>query len=370
MAQKRSRRPWGSITEMQRGKKYVVRWVENTDAGRKRRSRTIYGTAAEASRFLAIKEVERGLEHRAPTVSEAVEAWYLPWLTQRLETGAVKPASARLYTNVWNRLGEPRWGKVPIDRIKPAEWQEWLLQQNKSNARYCTIVLRKTLDIAVRNDAITENVLRREYDMPVRQEQRKVRDVYDLAQAERVLDMVMGTPAEAPFILMCFGGLRVGESLAVRCDEVRSETVGGVMFAVVPVRRRLNHRGRAPMPDGDLKTAQSLREAIVPGPYAARLLELRDVQPFEWLAAMPDGWPPTQHTLRYQFARTLGTEAIPLSNLRASWRTIGEFEWRVPSDTLEVLMGHALPGVSGRHYVRPKTTDLMRSFAEAYCKHV
>lgn len=48
MPRKARRRAWGSVTEAARGKKYVLRWVENTPQGRRRRSRTVYGTYREA----------------------------------------------------------------------------------------------------------------------------------------------------------------------------------------------------------------------------------------------------------------------------------------------------------------------------------
>ena len=57
---------------------------------------------------------------------------------------------------------------------------------------------------------------------------------------------------------------------------------------------------------------------------------------------------------------------IPFSNLRNSWRTFAQFEWRIPGDTLEILMGHVLPGVTGKHYLRPSDDDLLMSFADAY----
>ena len=48
MPRKKQRRAWGSVTEIKRGKKYVLRWMENTPDGRKRKTRTVYGTYREA----------------------------------------------------------------------------------------------------------------------------------------------------------------------------------------------------------------------------------------------------------------------------------------------------------------------------------
>lgn len=64
--------------------------------------------------------------------------------------------------------------------------------------------------------------------------------------------------------------------------------------------------------------------------------------------------------------RKLG--GIPFASLRNSWRTFAQFEWGVGYDTLELLMGHKLPGVTGQHYLRPSTEQLAEDFAAAYVK--
>ena len=60
-----------------------------------------------------------------------------------------------------------------------------------------------------------------------------------------------------------------------------------------------------------------------------------------------------------------GIEHIPWSNLRNSWRTIAEVELRLPWVLIEMLMGHALPGVSGRHYIRPTAEQVVRAAFDA-----
>lgn len=50
MTKKQRRRVWGSVTEMRRGKKYVLRWMQNTPQGRRRKTKTVYGTYREAWR--------------------------------------------------------------------------------------------------------------------------------------------------------------------------------------------------------------------------------------------------------------------------------------------------------------------------------
>lgn len=369
MPRRARRRSWGSVTEVQRGKRYIVRWMENTDAGRKRRSKTLRCTAAEASRFLAMKEVEHGTERRTPTFGEVYAMWYRPWLERRLEAGMIKPATFERYTEVWENVCAGRWGKVPVDRLRPNGFQSWLLEQNKGNAKLAVIVMRKMLDLAMRDGHVASNALRGDYDMPTVTTKSKPKGVYTLAEAMEGLEAVRGTSIEVPYILACFGGLRVGESCGVRTDDLGAGESDGVRFATVNVVRQMGYSGTEPVAENDLKTKLSVRTALVPEPYCDRLFAIaarREADGSGWMADRGDGLPMNKTTLAYRINKAFGERAIPPSNLRASWRTFGEFNWNIPYDTLEILMGHALKGVSGKHYIRPSIDVLMHSFAEPY----
>ena len=72
---------------------------------------------------------------------------------------------------------------------------------------------------------------------------------------------------------------------------------------------------------------------------------------------------------RGQLAHAWAAESgnpVPFQNLRNSWRTFAQLEWGIGSDTLELLMGHKLPGTTGAHYMRPKGDTLARRFAEEF----
>lgn len=366
MTARARRRSWGSVTEVTRGKKYVIRWMENTPRGRMRRSKTIWGTSMDASRELALREVAHSTERRVPTIGEVYELWYLPWLERRLANGKIKQNTYDSYTATWKNVIAPKWSNVPIDSVKPQAYQDWLLSLNKGNASISVIVLRKALDIAVRNECIEHNVFRSEYDMPTTTTRKKKLDVYDIEQAESVLDKLHGTSIEVPFILACFGGCRVDESLAVKTCEVERIELDGVVFAAVSIKRQMGYTGHVPTADGELKTRASERIALIPEPYCHRLFDIMEGSSSEWTSDRGDGLPMNKSAFLKKFTALVGEESIPLSNLRASWRTFAYYTWNVPADTLEQLMGHALPGVSGQHYIRANVYDLAHSFATPY----
>lgn len=365
--QKKRRRAWGSITEVDPGRRYVLRWVENTPQGRKRRSCTFRGTYREADLELSRLQVEHADsgDRPVPTVGKAYEMWLAPWVDRSVEAGKMKEGTRQMYLRSWSRAIAPRWEGVPLDSIQPADVQEWLLGLPLGSARHAIVAFRKLLDFAVMYEVVDGNKLRIPYEMPAKARERS-HDVYGLAEAEEVLVRVAGSPVEAPYILACFGSARTGESLGVKAREVRREESHGIVVAVVPILRRMADRGDLPLPDGDLKSRQSERTLVIPEPYGARLLEIaekRIAAGVEWLADRGDGLPMNRGSLGHLWRRVPGS--IPFSNLRNSWRTFAQYEWGVDGDTLELLMGHVIPTVTGRHYLRPSVDDLVEAVASA-----
>lgn len=372
MPRKRAKRrsPWGSITEVEPGRKYVLRWVENTPQGRVRRSHTLRGTYAEASLWLDRKHVEcaDAGDRPVPTFGKAYAMWFEPWLSRRVADGKAKERTRSCYEGAWRLHVEPRWGSVPIDSLRPEDAQEWLLGLPAGIAQHALTVMRRILDFAVRYEVVPTNKMRIPYEMPTAKVRGRSRDVLALADADSMFRRLRGAVCEAPFILACFGSARTGEALGVRADEIGRAESHGLVLATVPIVRRMDAGGSLPLPDGDLKTPQSERTLVIPEPYGTRLLEIaeqRRADGVEWLADRCDGLPMAKAALRRTWMREAGADAIPFANLRNSWRTFAKFEWRVDDDTLELLMGHVIPTVTGRHYLRPNVPDLVESVARA-----
>ena len=110
MPRKARRRAWGSVTEAARGKKYVLRWVENTPQGRRRRSRTVYGTYREACNELAKIQATRCDQRAAPTVGQLYEARYLPWLERKYDGS--ESGTPKNDQRAWKNYCAPRWSGV------------------------------------------------------------------------------------------------------------------------------------------------------------------------------------------------------------------------------------------------------------------
>ena len=370
MPRKARRRAWGSITEASRGRKYVLRWVQNTEQGRKRKTKTFYGTYREACMELDRIHVERADDSPTMTIGAVYEKWYLPWLRRRVESGATKEGTLLRYTDCWNNVIRQRWQNVPVDSTPPLSIQKWLMTLSKGNANTAVVVLRKVMDFAVQYEVVGTNKFRNRYEMPTRTGTRKPEKTLGMAEAVEMLERVHGTEVEAPYILAMFGSARPGEACGPRASEVSIVEARGIRLAVVPIARRVGITGKDPYPDGDLKTPQSVRSIVIPEPFGTRLYSIaqeRMAGGVEWLTACPDGQIMNLNDLRYRWRSISGGE-VPPSNLRISWRTVAQYEWGLDYDTCEILMGHKLTGVTGQHYLKPSVEQLADKVAEAYTK--
>lgn len=205
MPRKKQRRSWGSVTEVKRGKKYVLRWLETTPEGRKRKTETVYGTYREAcNRLDAIHAdvMTRGDDRRVMTIGEVAEKWWLPEIEDRLASGSLKPATARSYTLSWSAHVKERWGNVPCDKVRQGDVQDWLDTLTKATAKISIVVAQRIMDIAVMREESNVNKFRAKYRIPTAGATR-TKDVLTQDEAEAVLARLRGSTLEAPFIMQC-----------------------------------------------------------------------------------------------------------------------------------------------------------------------
>lgn len=122
---------------MARGKKYVLRWVEEHAEAGAARSRTVYGTYREACNELAKIQATRCDERTMPTVGQLYESRYLPWLERKYEGS--ESSTPNSYKRAWDSVCARRWADVPIDQIKPLEVQGWLDGMAYGNAHWALV---------------------------------------------------------------------------------------------------------------------------------------------------------------------------------------------------------------------------------------
>lgn len=365
-----ARSDWGSVTEVERGRRYRLRYWAETPDGYRRVSETVRGTRRQATDLLAQRRVEHSADAPCPTVRYAYERWWLPRAEARLASGDLARNTFDNYATRWRRDVGPRFGDVPCDGVRPMDVQRWLDPMTQKPAVDSLALLRQVLDLAATYDVVSENVARRRYAMPRRHEDRKD-GAYALPELDAIARAARGMRSEAAIILMCFGSCRTGESLGVRPSEVAPARSHGLALATARIVRQVNSDSSL-SPDGVLKNPQSVRTVVVPPPWAARLLELAGEA-----AARGDAWlcddgchrPLSQNRMRAEWSAAVAAACLPARQPRAarrSWETYMRWDMRVERSMVEQMMGHALPGVTGAHYDRPDAARFVDVVAEAF----
>lgn len=370
MAAKSRRRSWGSITSKGRGT-YVLRWMQNTPEGRKRCTKTVHGTYREACLELDRLHVELAEDAPVPTVGRAWELWASSWLDRAEASGRLSTRTVEAYRRAWRLHVEPRWGRCPVTQVAPYAVQEWLLTMTPAVADQNLKTLRLVYRQAARWTGCPDPVNGMTYEMPTGGPTRDKR-IYTGAELRAVADHLAGSCVEAPYLLASAGGLRTGEALGVKASEVERIEDAGLVYVAIDVVRQMPTSGIEPLPDGELKTSSSLRTVVIPPPVSVRLMELADAA-WLWVADRGDGLPMSRDTLRHRWDKVMAdapVPRIPFSNLRTSWRTAMTEELHMPWEVCEQLMGHALPGVSGQHYLRPTRDQQVRAALDAFREHL
>ena len=363
---RRMRAAWGSMAEVSPGVWRIRYWGKDPSTGEyRRRSRTVRGSRVDAERERASLMVEHSGEAPCPTVGQVWERWHLPALGRRVEEGDLSPQTLQQYLSGWRRHVAPRWADVPCDAVRPLEVQQWLSSLGANQARGALDVLRPVLDYAVRYGLAASNPARERYVMPSRSTARTMdRAVWTLPELGEVWREVMGEWFEAAFLLAAFGGLRVGEALGVMGGDVS----GCHGCALVEVRRQVTNRGEGV--SERLKNRQSRRAVAVPGRAGARLLLLAGASGGGWLSGDGMGGPSSQDRLGDSWARAVPDGMRhPFRNLRNSWETNARWSLGLDHWGIEVMLGHVAPGVTGRHYDRPRPDMIAAVVAEAYAAH-
>lgn len=138
MTRKQRRRAWGSITEAKRGKKYILRWQENTPRGRKRKTMTVYGTYREACAELDRIHVERADDKPVPTIAQAYGTWLEPTMAAQVAAGTLAPNTHSLVTRSWPNYVGPAGARCRSTSCAPCTCRNdsWLSPQQRQTLRY------------------------------------------------------------------------------------------------------------------------------------------------------------------------------------------------------------------------------------------
>lgn len=277
MARKRRGKGEGSITQLPDG-----RWQARLTywEGGRRRRKAFYGkTRAEARAKLmaALADLQRGLP--VPPERQSVGEFLERWLKD-VVAPSVRPRTFASYSQLVRRHLLPTLGRVRLVRLTAQDIQACLNQKRQEGlsartVQYLHAILRRALGQAEKWGLVARNVARL-VDAP-----KVVRpEVKPLAPEDvrRLLDAARGDSLEALYVVAIAVGLRQGELLGLRWQDVDLER--GLLSVRVQLQR-INGKLQLTEP----KSSRSKRTVQLPAVALKALREHRARQLEERLRA-------------------------------------------------------------------------------------
>jgi len=215
------------------------RWQARYQAGSKRKY--IYGkTRAEVARKLneAISEVNRGLvyDDKGITVERHIEDWLAA------SKSSVRISTWERYEQICRKHIVPEVGHLKLRNLTPMIvqdlYQEKLKVLSPRTVIYIHVTLHRALSLAVRWNLVPRNVTDL-VDAP-RVLKKQIMPLTD-EEVNTLFETVRGNPLEALYILGVTSGLRKGELLGLKWNDINFDT------RTLQVKRSLSQTKEGPM---------------------------------------------------------------------------------------------------------------------------
>ncbi len=206
----------------------------------------------------AQQENEKGLLPTGP--KQRLGEYLIRWLETTHKPPMVKHSTYTQYRSAINNHLVPSLGKVFLHKLTVQQVQAFYAQKAQEGLKPNTIsvihgVLHEALENAVKWNLLSRNVV------SLASVPRKTRyEVHPLSasDAQKLIQAVRGSKIEALLIIAVTTGLRRGELLALRWDDVNLEQ------GVLHVRRTMNRIAGYGFVESDPKTKTSHRRVMLP----------------------------------------------------------------------------------------------------------
>lgn len=280
--------------------------------GRRRRryvTRPTRGAVAREVRRLVI-EAEQG--RLSPTKTPTVAQWLETYLRE-VAAPSLRPGTLDGYRNHIRQHLVPALGHYRLDKLRASHVAEFyrvkLQTMAPASVRRLHAVLRRALNVAVRWQVIPANPVAVVDPPPLKQAEVKP---FSREEAREFMAAVRGHRLEARWLLGIVCGLRQGEALGLRWDDL------DLNAGVLRVRQALQYR-----PGGGLvfvlpKTARS-RRSVPLGSFMVSVLGEHAKRQAEERAAAGDRWVDSGLV----FTTRIGTPISPRNDYRAFRALLG-----------------------------------------------
>ncbi len=232
----------------------------NADGKRRYHNKTIHGTKKEAEKYLGqvLRDRDMGIyaEPSKQTLGEYLDQWL-----EKVAKPRVMPRTFSSYSGLVNSYIRPGLGDRRLDKLNPLDIQELYNDMQERGlsprtVRYVHAVLHSALDQAMKWGLLVRNVTEL-VDLPRRK--RKEMRCLSPDEARAFMETAKEERWGLLFLLMLTTGLRPGEALGLRWNDVDFENKRlYVRYTLVRVRNQKSWKLEEP------KTSKSRRTVPLP----------------------------------------------------------------------------------------------------------
>lgn len=220
----------GSVYQEKNGR-WVAALTLTPDANGKRRvKRLVRKTRQLANRALIDLQIEHSKKTLTLRSNETVEQFSERWLVEVIPLRGLKPSTLSNYQQMIHYYIRPILGSKRLSDLKSQHvlnlvngLKERGLSTN--TIRRARSILHNMLETAVEEDLLSKNpVVRTSFIKKSVDEISRVQKSYSTQEVSRALEILRGSQYEGPFRLMVCLGLRIGEVIALRWDQIDFES--------------------------------------------------------------------------------------------------------------------------------------------------
>lgn len=216
----------GSVYQEKNGRWIAALTLTPGADGKRRVKRKVAKSRSLANQALKELIVEHSKRTLTIRSNETVAEYSERWLNEILPLRGLKPSTLSNYQQMVHYYIQPNLGSKRLSDLKSQHvlnlvnaLKERGLSTNTT--RRARSILHNMLETAVEEDLLSKNpVVRTSFIKKTVGEETRVQKSYSTAEVSRALEILSGTAYEGPFRLMVCLGLRIGEVIALRWDQV------------------------------------------------------------------------------------------------------------------------------------------------------
>lgn len=257
----------GSIYHRKDGRWAATITLEN------HKRKTFYGRSrkdVQEQLKIALREQQQGTLVTSP--QQSVAQYLQQWLENH--QSSVRLRTYERYEQIVRLHLVPTIGRIPLQKLAPQQVQSLYTQKLKAGLSRTTVntlhaMLHKALEDALRWHLVAHNVC--DAVTPPRRDRYEIQP-FTIEQAQQFLAAACGHPLEALFVLAVSTGMRRGELLAVKWQDIDFST------GTLHVRRIFTRSKGNRYSEAEPKTEKSRRSIVLPALVVDLLLQHRSKQ--------------------------------------------------------------------------------------------